>query len=70
MEDDMRDDEARRQLDDIEKRLTRIERAVGLLERAAEKPMPAASTGQFCLCGREVCRAPACPTFQPDPLGR
>jgi hypothetical protein len=66
----MRDDEARRQLDDIEKRLTLIERAVGLLERAAEKPLVAPPSGQFCPCGREICRAPACPTFQPDPLGR
>jgi hypothetical protein len=75
MEDDiMRDDEARRHLEDLEKRVAR-------LEKEAQKPpvsfggshyppdkMPA--TGQFCLCGREVCRAPACPTFQPDPLGR
>jgi hypothetical protein len=66
----MRDDEARRHLEDIEKRLTLIERAVGLLERAAEKPLVAPPSGQFCLCGREICRAPACPTFQPDPLGR
>lgn len=62
----MRDDEARRHIEDLEKRVAR-------LEKEAQKPpvpMPAAPTGQFCLCGREICRAPACPTFQPDPLGR
>jgi hypothetical protein len=81
-----------RRLDDIEKRVTR-------LERAAEKPavnynaaLPADNNGrfltwdelrygqvptqigvkrpQFCECGRDVCRAPDCPSHKPDPLGR
>jgi hypothetical protein len=68
MEDDMCDDEARRHLEDLEKRVAR-------LEKAAQKPPVTwsgkmATNGQWCFCGRAVCRAPACPTFQPDPLGR
>jgi hypothetical protein len=63
----MRDDEARRHLEDLEKRVAR-------LEKKAEKPpvtwSGASNHGQYCFCGREICRAPACPTFQPDPLGR
>jgi hypothetical protein len=68
----MRDDEARRHLEDLEKRVARLEKAVGpmTLAEAKESPFMAVASGQFCLCGRENCRAPACPTFQPDPLGR
>lgn len=25
---------------------------------------------QFCECGRDVCRAPDCPSHKPDPLAR
>ena len=78
MEDDiMRDDEARRHLEDLEKRVARLEK---MFERGQprtdaavwveEAPVMAVASGQFCLCGREVCRAPQCPTFSPDPLGR
>jgi hypothetical protein len=68
-----------RRLDDIEKRLAR-------LERAAEEPIevpgaqavwnhPRFSTGlnggkQWCQCGRDICRAPDCPSHRTDPLGR
>ncbi len=61
-----------RRLDDIEKRLAR-------LERAAEKPpvqMPGMRPNnhngfmQWCQCGRDVCRAPDCPSHRNDPLGR
>ena len=36
---------------------------------------PRFSTGlnggkQWCACGRDVCRAPDCPSHKPDPLGR
>jgi hypothetical protein len=36
---------------------------------------PRFSTGlnggkQWCPCGRDVCRAPDCPSHKPDPLGR
>jgi ElaB/YqjD/DUF883 family membrane-anchored ribosome-binding protein len=87
MEDDMDSDTARkiddllRQIDDIQKRVARLEADPMRAQQAAadkagawirDKPVTSigAPTGQFCLCGREVCRAPACPTFQPDPLGR
>lgn len=70
----MRDDEARRHLEDLEKRVARLEAAAAVKkeEYIAEAVATAAKQypGQFCLCGREVCRAPARPTFQPDPLGR
>lgn len=67
-----------RRLDDIEKRLAR-------LERAAEKPTVdvagnaiykmtiaklARQDSQYCECGRDVCRAPDCPSHKLDPLGR
>lgn len=63
-----------RRLDDIEKRLAR-------LERAAEKPaitwrdlaFTSAKVdikGQWCQCGRDICRAPDCPSHKADPLGR
>ena len=26
--------------------------------------------GQFCECGRDVCRAPDCPSHKTDPMGR
>ena len=67
----MRDDLERR-LDDVEKRVARLEGLTAPMprEEALEAPIMAVASGQFCLCGREVCRAPACPTFQPDPLGR
>lgn len=65
-----------RRLDDIEKRLAR-------LERAAEKPVVAVGSPawvhnergdivgkQWCECGRDICRAPDCPSHKPDPLGR
>ena len=25
---------------------------------------------QFCSCGRDLCRAPDCPSHKPDPMGR
>jgi hypothetical protein len=82
LEDDMRDDISRR-LDDLEKRIAR-------LERAAEKPVitlvdtisdevwrgdnrhERALVGQWCECCKDslLCRAPDCPSHKPDPLGR
>jgi hypothetical protein len=78
MEDDMDSDTARkiddllRQIDDIQKRVARLEQKEVLYGGPVKHSMGHSNqaNGQFCLCGREVCRAPACPTFQPDPLGR
>jgi len=28
------------------------------------------ASSQFCSCGRDVCRAPDCPSHKPDPMGR
>jgi hypothetical protein len=72
-----------RRLEDIEKRLTRVERMLEkpevdvrgqavymqTLARVARKD------NQYCLCGRDVCRAPDCPSHREnncgnDPLGR
>lgn len=67
-------DDLLRQIDDIQKRVARLEKVVGpgVWDEAMGAVAAAAKQhpGQFCLCGREACRAPACPTFQPDPLGR
>jgi hypothetical protein len=76
----------KRTVADIEKRLIWVERAIARLERAAENPpiswrdldyptVPKFSTGsnggkQWCECGRDVCRAPDCPSHKADPLGR
>ena len=71
-------DEHSRKLDDIEKRLAR-------LERAGEKPAVPMREGRWyitrdgngdvvangwCACGRDICRAPDCPSHKADPLGR
>ena len=87
-----------RRLDDIEKRVARLERAA---EREpvrvsvttpwcsmCQQPRsaPCGLNGcevlrysrpnlnqvghQFCQCGRDICRAPDCPSHKPDPLGR
>jgi hypothetical protein len=70
-----------RRLDDIEKRLARLERDA---ERPAMSFNPPAfhepiehdlkgiprNLGQFCPCGRDICRAPDCPSHRNDPLGR
>lgn len=61
-------DDLLRQIDDIQKRVARLEKMV----EPKARTISADRTGrlQWCPCGREQCRAPACPTFQPDPLGR
>ncbi len=64
-------DEHARRLDDIEKRLARLES----LERRAPMtfgPAPKHET-QWCDCGRDGCRWPYCKTLNShgnDPLGR
>jgi hypothetical protein len=74
-------DDTERRLDDIEKRLARLERAAekpavkwsGTLVAARDKTRgeaAAANFVQFCPCGRDVCRAPDCPSHRNDPLGR
>jgi hypothetical protein len=61
-----------RRLADIEKRLARVER---MLEKptvdwgVVSRPLYI-NDHQFCACGRDVCRAPDCPSHKPDPLGR
>jgi hypothetical protein len=69
----MSDDHDRR-LADIEKRLARLEASVWPLATeyaAVVAPSKAVNVGeQWCQCGRDVCRAPDCPSHKPDPLGR
>lgn len=74
-----------RRLDDHEKRLARLERAaekpavaftreeyVAEAMALIDRKYGAASRrlAQFCDCGREICRAPDCPSHKPDPMGR
>jgi hypothetical protein len=67
-------DEHARRLDDIEKRLQRVEASIWPLATAyAAMPKPSKHVGageQWCECGRDVCRAPDCPSHKADPLGR
>ncbi len=70
--------------DNFERRISDLEKRLARLERAAEHPVvlyggPAKhgmdalwidNNGQWCNCGRDVCRAPDCPTYKADPLGR
>jgi hypothetical protein len=65
-----------RRLADIEKRLARVERAIEP-RNAAFSTYKKYNGGtefipgeQWCECGRDVCRAPDCPSHKPDPLGR
>lgn len=68
--------ETERRLDDIEKRLARLERAAEKPEVYYGGPMKhdmvfrAKPMEQWCPCGRDVCRAPDCPSHKPDSMGR
>ena len=70
--------------EDHDRRLADIEKRLARLERAAEKPevdvrgqavymqtlaRVSRKDSQYCLCGRDVCRAPDCPSHKHDPLG-
>jgi hypothetical protein len=70
-------------IDEHERRLDDIEKRVKALERASERPAvsvekypqtwkPGVPDGiyRWCACGREICRAPDCPSHKADPLGR
>jgi hypothetical protein len=71
-----------RRLDDIEKRVRALEKLEEKRWRNAydalksdDRGVPRFSTGinggkQWCLCGRDICRAPDCPSHRNDPLGR
>jgi hypothetical protein len=70
-------DDHDRRLADIEKRLARVERMLEKPEVLYGGPATHTMKGsltargwQFCECGRDVCRAPDCPSHKPDPLGR
>jgi hypothetical protein len=58
-----------RRLEDIEKRLARVERMLEKPAIAYDKVLPS-EFAPYCPCGRDVCRAPDCPSHKPDPLGR
>jgi len=60
-------------MSDHDRRLADIEKRLARLERMQEKPavpvkLPISIT--WCECGRDICRAPDCPSHKPDPLGR
>ena len=70
-------------MSDHDRRLADIEKRVRALEKLEEKrwrrgydsligqsPNLNQVGHQFCECGRDVCRAPDCPSHKPDPLGR
>ena len=60
-------DETDRRLSDIEKRLARLERMQDKPEvQFANRGTWVTKDGarQFCLCGRDVCRAPDCPSHR------
>ncbi len=68
-------DEHARRLDDIEKRLARLERAEWKREEMKARALQfrqemSKAADQFCPCGRDVCRAPDCPSHRSDPMGR
>jgi hypothetical protein len=65
-------DDHERRLADIEKRLARLERAAEqqpVFVSMYDKVLPS-EFAPYCPCGRDVCRAPDCPSHKPDPLGR
>jgi hypothetical protein len=70
-----------RRLADIEKRLARLENAEWKREEMKARALQfrqeiSKTADQFCQCGRDVCRAPDCPSHRRenncgnDPLGR
>jgi hypothetical protein len=65
-----------RRLADIEKRLARLEKLEAMRWRrgydslVGQPPSLNQVGEQWCECGRDVCRAPDCPSHKPDPLGR
>jgi hypothetical protein len=78
----MTDDHDRR-LADIEKRLARLERMLekpevlygGPVNHEMRGKFPRWGNNRWCQCGRDVCRAPDCPSHREndcgnDPLGR
>lgn len=67
--------------DQIQRALADLEKRVARLERAGERPSVdvigdhvyrttiariAREDSQFCMCGRETCRAPDCPSFKKE----
>jgi hypothetical protein len=65
-------DDHERRLADIEKRLARLERAAEqqpVFVSMYDKVLPS-EFAPYCPCGRDVCRAPDCPSHRVDPLGR
>lgn len=65
-------DQQARAIADLEYRMRSVE---GLIIKLMAKAFPAEmeSASQdttWCKCGREICRAPRCPSYEHDPLGR
>ena len=58
-----------RRLDDIEKRLRALETLEGKRWRKAYAALKS-EFAPYCACGRDICRAPDCPSHKADPLGR
>lgn len=68
-------------IDQLSRSLKDLEYRVKLLEKTAEPRKGVMKVNmfgsnvrfdpaQFCECGRDLCRAPDCPSHKPDPMGR
>ena len=69
-------------IDQLSRALKDLEYRVKLLEKAASVTAQVVAHGSsrdlyhrkmgrlWCECGRDVCRAPDCPSHKPDPMGR
>lgn len=65
-------DQLSRSIKDLEYRVKRLEQAQGqwAVNRTGYTSVYQTPVVQWCSCGREVCRAPDCPSHKPDPMGR
>ena len=59
-------------IDQLSRRVADLEYRVKLLEKAREpKGVRTQRIKPWCYCGRDICRAPDCPSHtKPDPMGR
>jgi len=76
-------DQALRRLSDLETQVREQGYRIKALEKAHEPRMAiytvqkrpgwvpsVVAVEQFCECGRDLCRAPECPSHKTDPMGR
>jgi len=67
-------DQLARAMKDLEYRVKLLERAhepqKGVMKVNMFRSDARFDPAQFCECGRDLCRAPECPSHKPDPMGR